>query len=180
MIKIAHPDQTPNAILTIIDEDNGTQSTRTCDNDFLRNIIQSQMTNVGDFFKDIGIQIPQMQQQQAPCKNSSSSTTASSKPASAEAAMIASVIGGNAEDFEKIVEQCKGMELDEMIECAMAYKDLMKKCGTPTVPWWEQNGTPEPEPSTVFKLDEKNHVERGRKMEKVQEEKKSVEIPAPK
>jgi hypothetical protein len=92
--------------------------------------------------------------------------------------MIASVIGGNAEDFEKIVEQCKGMELDEMIECAMAYKDLMKKCGTPTVPWWEQNGTPEPDTSSVFKLEEKPQVQRGRKMDKVQEEKKSVETPS--
>jgi hypothetical protein len=43
--------------------------------------------------------------------------------ASNEAVLIASVIGGFAADYEELVKNCQGLEIDEMIEAAIAFKD---------------------------------------------------------
>jgi len=83
------------------------------------------MINVGQMFRDIVMDISN------PAAKQSTNTTETSTPvevpvpnnnSSSEAALIASVVGGKAEDYEDLVRNCSGLELDDMIDAALAMK----------------------------------------------------------
>lgn len=102
-IKIKSPEQKPAAIVTIIPEDGEARSS-------LQQFLGSNLLNVQEIFRDMVAEIPQHKETQPASTNT-------------EAELIASVVGGAPEDYVNLVKDCAGLELDEMIEAALALKE---------------------------------------------------------